>query len=446
MAFLDYTYTLAGLVILSLTIGVWQADAQPYQEVLSSRSEHQQALREAVQRQGQFPVLVRLSDDAVLSASSSPGGKAGPLPSNIARAQQRVLSALPKKATSVRRFRYIPFIAVQADLVVLDALMSHTDVAHVYADAIYESMLTESTSVIGANTAWEYGGTGEGQVVAVLDTGVDYDHPFLRNKVVHGGCFSTNYTSQNGEFESISTCSEELEEGYGINAGVYCGKDVFGCDHGTRVAGIVAGKGETFSGVAKDADIMSVQVFSRFESYCGETPCARSWVSDQIAGLEYIYTMSDSLNIAAVNMSLGGGHYTSEAHCDEVNPAMHAVFELLRSKGIPVIAAAGNSGLADGLVAPACLSNAISVGSTSLNDEVSSFSNSAAFLDFWAPGQDVVTSVPGTSFQPGTGTSFAAPHVAGAWAILKSKTESATVDELKDTLMRDGPRYYGHPE
>ena len=435
MAYWNGMFRLWGLLLL----GVMMAEeAQALQQIGPAKTMHHQALRETIQKRGTLPVIVRLSDEAVLSVKSPVVGSNGLSYNSLSVVQQRVLDALPVKDVPVKRYRYIPYMAMHVNADVLDALMGHTDVVEVVEDAIFETMLTESISVIGANAAWEYGGSGKGQVVAILDTGVDHEHPFLAGKVVHGGCFSTNYASQSQEFVSISTCPGGEEEAYGIEAGAHCGMGVSGCDHGTRVAGIAAGKSDTFSGVARDADILPVQVFSRFESYCGDTPCARSWVSDQIAGLEYIYTMSDSLDIAAVNMSLGGGHYTSQAHCDEVNPAMRAIFDVLSSKGIPVIAAAGNSGLPDGLVAPACLSNAVSVGSTSLKDQVSSFSNSAEFLDFWAPGQEVVSSVPGNGFQSGTGTSFAAPHVAGAWAILKSKSPRATTAELKEALKKTG--------
>lgn len=419
-------------------MGALHVEAQSLQESAASRAEKHQALREAVLQQGTVPVIIQLTNDANKPAQSFSLRKNSVPGEGISAVQQKVLHALPSKSHSVREYRYIPFMAMQVDKTALDVLLSHANVAEVYADKIFESQLTESISVIGANKAWEYGGAGDGQVVAILDTGIDHEHPFLTGKVVGGGCFSTNYASPSGEFESISTCPDEKEEEYGVDAGNHCGVEVAGCDHGTRVAGIVAGRGDSFYGVARDASLFSVQVFSRFESYCGDTSCARSWVSDQIAGLEYIYSMSDSLDIAAVNMSLGGGHYLSQAYCDEVNPAMHAVFDLLYEKEIPVIAAAGNSGLYDGLVAPACLSNAISVGSTSLNDKVSAFSNSADFLDFLAPGQDIVSSIPGEDFQAGTGTSFSAPHVAGAWAILKSRSSDGTINELKEAFTRTG--------
>ena len=419
-------------------MGASHVEAQSFQEVTASQAEKHLVLRTAVARQGALPVIIKLTGDDAKPVYSSSSHKSGSSIKGFSVAQQRVLNALPAKTRSTRLYQYIPFMAMQVDEAALDVLLSHADVADVYADQIFESQLTESIAVIGADKAWEYGGGGAGQVVAILDTGIDHEHPFLAGKVIAGGCYSTNYASPSGEFESISTCPDEKEESHGIDAGGHCGIGVAGCDHGTRVAGIVAGQGETFSGVARDASLLSVQVFSRFESYCGDTPCARSWVSDQIAGLEYIYTMSDSLDIAVVNMSLGGGHYLTQTHCDEVNPAMRAVFDLLHDKEIPVIAAAGNSGLSDGLVAPACLSNAISVGSTSINDRVSMFSNSADFLDFWAPGQDIITSLPGGSFQPGTGTSFAAPHVAGAWAILKSRSADGTINELKEAFKRTG--------
>ena len=437
MAYRGRAYRFWGLLLFWMTMGVLHVEAQALQLEGPMRAER---LREHVLQQGSLPVIVRLSDVAITSAT---GGDTENTLRAISAVQQRVLDTLPiqsKHMPSVRRYRFIPFMAMEADASVLDALLEHSDVVDVMEDEIYEPQLSESTSIIGADAAWAYGGTGKGQVVAILDTGVDYRHPFLEGKVVEGGCFSTNYTSASGDFESISTCPNAASEEYGVAAGGYCGAEVAGCDHGTRVAGIAAGQGENVSGVAPDASIFSVQVFSRFESYCGDTPCARSWASDQIAGLEYIYTMSDSLDIAAVNMSLGGGHYLSPEQCDQVNPAMHAVFDILYEKGIPVIAAAGNNGLSDGLVAPACLSNAISVGATTFQDQVSSFSNSASFLDFWAPGADIRSSIPGGRFRSSTGTSFSAPHVTGAWAIVKSQVPGASLDEVKEAFSRTGVR------
>src|SRR5439155_23412287 len=80
------------------------------------------------------------------------------------------------------------------------------------------------------------------------------------------------------------------------------------CVHGTHVAGIAAGRGSSFSGVGRDASLIAIQVFSSFttSAACGSAvPCALSFNSDQILGLERVYALRSLYNIAAVNMSLG---------------------------------------------------------------------------------------------------------------------------------------------
>lgn len=427
---------LAGLLVSGLTHAqsrepLLPKDARPAKQALYDRVQAGETVRVLVQLREALPD--EIAGD-VGDASKDPVSR------NIAIVQQLFMDELAtvKKSTPLRTYSRIPFMLLEVDAEILNATLKSEYVVGIYEDEIYSPMHNENIAAIGADAAWEYGGSGEGQVVAILDTGVDVEHPYLKDKLVHGACFSSNYKSLSGDFESISTCPGKAGKAYGVEAGADCGRDVSGCDHGTRVAGIAAGRADTFSGVARDASLMSVQVFSRFESYCGNIPCARSWVSDQITGLEYIYAVSDSLHIAAVNMSLGGGHYTSQERCDSVNPAMFAMFAVLYDAGIPVIAAAGNSGLEDGLVAPACLSNSISVGSTTLADKVSTFSSSANFLDFLAPGEGIVSSVPGGEYEAGSGTSFSAPHVAGAWAILKASSPGASVEDLKKAFTNTG--------
>jgi len=216
------------------------------------------------------------------------------------------------------------------------------------------------------------------------------------------------------------------------------------CAHGTHVAGIAAGKGTGFSGVARDATLIAVQVFSSFvtSSDCGShpLPCALSFTSDQILGLERIYTLRTTYNIAAVNMSLGGGLFVSP--CD--SNSTKTIIDQLRAAGIATVIASGNDGSTMAISAPACISTSISVGSSTDGssglqaDQVSFFSNSNQFLSLLAPGETILSSVPGGGFSNFNGTSMAAPHVAGAWAILKSRNPSATVDDVLGALTATG--------
>jgi hypothetical protein len=208
------------------------------------------------------------------------------------------------------------------------------------------------------------------------------------------------------------------------------------------VTGIAAGQGNTVSGVAKGASVIAIQVFSRFTGLdcvsAGEDPCALSLSSDLIAGLEHVFALKDRLPIAAVNLSLGGGHFTDQGSCDAANAATKAAIDNLRSVGIATVIASGNNGFINSLSAPACISTAVSVGSTTKTDRISSFSNSAAFLSLLAPGESVTSSMPSGGFDVKSGTSMAAPHVVGAWAILKQQSPKATVSEVLSTLQTTG--------
>jgi subtilisin family serine protease len=328
-------------------------------------------------------------------------------------------------------------MAMEVDADGLADLFSNPDVISIQEDRPVPPTLATSTAIIGATQAWQAGYTGQGQTVAILDTGVENSHIFLSGKVVSEACYSTN----NSSYTSTSLCPGGVEESSAPGSALNCESTIAGCDHGTHVAGIAAGKGASYSGVAKDSNIIAVQVFSRFEDplYCGSrVPCVLSWRSDQIEGLERVLELSGTYDIAAVNMSLGGGRYSSTAECDAANSATKAAIDNLRSVGIATIISSGNNGYSDSLSSPGCISSAVSVGSTSSADTISPFSNEAPFLNLYAPGEFIFSSVLFSGFAPKSGTSMAAPHVTGTWAVLKQRAPLATVDEVLAALQSTG--------
>ncbi len=167
-----------------------------------------------------------------------------------------------------------------------------------------------------------------------------------------------------------------------------------------------------------------------------------TWTSDEISGLERVYALRNTYDIAAVNMSIGGGAYTSQSTCDSDNPSVKSAIDTLRSVNIATVIASGNDGYSDSIAEPGCISSAVSVGATidsgSNVDKVTSYSNSASFLNLLAPGSVITSSVPGGGYSTWQGTSMATPHVAGAWAILKQMNTDLTVSEGLDALSSTG--------
>ncbi len=355
--------------------------------------------------------------------------------SKIKALQRKALAKVTTtKTTSIRRYRFIPYLAMKADAATLKKLNSAPEVDSIKEDVRMRLQLADSTPLIGAPQAWGAGYSGSGQTVAVIDTGIDKDHPFLAGKVVAEACYS-------------SGCPQDNQQGAYEDAGVPCsGASV--CAHGTHVAGIAAGNGEDlegvgFSGVAKDADLISVRLWP-------ETGGLEAFQSNVLAGLEQVYAWRTRFNIASVNMSLGWGMY--ESSCDDAFPSFKSAIDNLRSFHVATVVAAGNDMGLNGIGSPACISTAISVGSTTISDEVSGFSNRAGFMDFYAPGEEITSSIPEDTpsdldddYDTKSGTSMAAPHVAGAWAVLKSRLPDASVEHVKSSLRDTGEPIYDEP-
>jgi subtilisin len=311
---------------------------------------------------------------------------------------------------TLREYETVPYIALKLTPQALRAVQDSPRATTIQEDVAVPADLAQSGPIVQAPTMRANNFTGSGKTIAVLDTGVDRFHPFLGGRVVEEACYSSTNNCPNGQTSQTGT-----------NSAAPCTYAPNGCRHGTHVAGIAAGQGSNFSGVAPNANIMAVQVFSRFTgTVCNsafEDPCTRTYTSDQIAGMERVYQLRNTRSFAAVNMSLGGGRYYSSCDTD----SRKAIIDNLRAAGIATVVSSGNDGFRDSVGAPACISTAVTVGSTTKQDTLAFDSNMSTMVDLLAPGDSINSSVPGGGFAFFSGTSMAAPHVAGAWALLEEQ-------------------------
>ncbi len=446
-----------GVVSLTTASTLFLENEPPAQDLRKpekiTREKFSQLLQEA-QTQGRVRVIVGLKRN--LSEQRTAGGAAPNLES-----EQRVISAVQedflaqlkgKNISNTYKFKYIPFIALSVDANSLQFLQLSPEVSSIEENGIGRALLAESAPLIGAPAAWAAGYSGAGQTVAILDTGVDKTHPFLSGKVVSEACFSNT----GGSLLFQPLCPGGVRESILVGSALPCS---LGCEHGTHVSGIAAGKG-TFSGVARDASIIAVQVFSRPDPLVclladEPTTCVRVQQEDVLRGLQRIIELSQSSKIAAVNLSLGGGLFPGT--CDDESPSYKAKIEALKNLGIGTVVSGGNDFNKDprfGLSSPACISTAISVGSTddgscddddrncTIRDFISDFSKRSPSLSLLAPGRWIRSSVTpnqtNRSYLSWSGTSMAAPHVAGAWAVMKQKFPNASVSQILSALQTSG--------
>jgi subtilisin family serine protease len=436
-------------MVLSLLVVVFAAAG-----AAAERRAVSDALFQQASSAGSARVIVRLNAPFSPDAAMVSAAHAAVQRQDIAAVRSALKAQLAaSRHTVVREYDALPFLVLEAGpdaLALLEALTGL--VASVEEDRIHHPQLGQSVPLVQAPQAWTAGFDGSGTIVAVLDTGVQKTHPFLSGKVIAEACFSSNTT--NAGHVVTSLCPGAVTSSTASGSGVNCAAAIRGCDHGTHVAGIVAGgtTGAAGAGVAPGAGIMAIQVFSSFPAAhpsCGGVACALSFSSDQIAALNHVFNQRNAFpakTMASVNMSLGGGEFTAACTSD---PLVTPIAQL-KTAGIATVIASGNNGFTDAMSSPGCAPGAVSVGSTgdgSLTgaplDVVSSFSNMVSFVSLVAPGQWIRSSVPTTTDPTGfanfAGTSMATPHVAGAFAVLREGNPTASVDTLLQALQSTGP-------
>ncbi len=425
-----FRYILMVAALLALVTEISQACAQEFIDLKADPAAAGEFLAGVAER-GRARVFV-----TVKAPSAARQMDRGPqnLMDYIESAQIKALDSIgPVNFNDVIRLEFSPGMSMAVDAEQLERMLAGDLIESVYEVKPETISLAESGPLMGVTQAWSAGATGKGQAVAVLDTGVDRSHPFFGGRVVAEACFSPAWSANGIKVSSLCPNGKQIDEGPG--AAKPCRSDG-DCIHGTHVAGIVAGKGSNFSGVAPDAKILAAQVFSFVEGEtCGKAgSCIKTYADQQAKALEWVYKNRDRFHIAAVNMSLGGGEFPK--HCSD--KIRGPIIEKLRRAGVAVVVSSGNDYFSHAVKAPACIESSISVGSTDKTDSVSGFSNSASILNLLAPGGEITSALPAAKFGNMSGTSMAAPQVAGAFAVLRSVAPSLSVDELLSVLKKTG--------
>lgn len=300
---------------------------------------------------------------------------------------------------------------------VLSTWQNKTGVEYAELDGLAWALGQETSwgfDTVKAETAYTTNGaTGSGVIVAVVDTGVDYNHEDLTNNI-----WANSDEIAGNSLDDDSNGYIDDTKGYDFIGDIYTATqpdndpdDDYG--HGTHVSGIIAAENNTVGvrGIAPSAKIMPVKVLDA---------SGYGWNSDIAAGIRYAADNGADI----INLSLGGS---------SPSRTLEAAIDYAYAQGVLVIAAAGNSNSYSSPSYPAVYNHVVSVAASDEDGNIAYFSNWGK-VDVIAPGDLILSSVPGNKYAKYSGTSMAAPHAAGVAALIMQKHTINNVNALRHAL------------
>ena len=236
----------------------------------------------------------------------------------------------------IHKLENIPWITGKINQKAFEKLKVNANVAIIEENIKQKVYLAQSGPMINSDLVHNEGYTGDGVTVAVIDTGIDTDHPDLQDDLVREECFLSGGGCP-GSGGTRASGSGSAEDGFG---------------HGTHVSGIITSGHTTYTGIAPDTGIVALKVLADTGS---------GYAADTMAAIDWVVENKDIYGISAINMSLG-----SQAGwpgiCDSLWSGYAAAANAAKAAGIVLFASSGNEAYTNGMGVPACLSSVISVG------------------------------------------------------------------------------------
>ena len=351
--------------------------------------------------------------------------------------QDDMLAAYGDGLSLSRRYKHVPALAGRLSKRALDRWRRDPRVEYIQLDSPGSGQLKEAVPAIGADQLHDQQRTGQGVTVAVLDTGIDSDHPDLKESVVAQHCFTQRSCA------GFSSEAESAEDDHG---------------HGSNVAGIITSDGVVAStGFAPNADIVAVKINDANDS---------GYESDWVAGLDWIYDNLEMLDVKVINMSICTNQlFADAAACDQGEPAMAKAVKNLVDAGVVLFSSSGNRGESNAMSAPACNTGVIAVGatydsdvgvqppggttyrgrwntsfadcadSTTAFDQVTCFTNSPQRLDLVAPGAPMLSDGLNGRTETYWGTSQASPVAAAVAALMLECSPGLLPEQIKQVMI-----------
>lgn len=281
-----------------------------------------------------------------------------------------------------------------------------------FVDAPELGGINWANDMINAPDVWQQDYTGQGVVVAVIDTGVDYTHPDLDNNIwINADEIADDGVDNDG--------NGYIDDVLGWNF-VEDNNDPMDTDgHGTHVSGTIAAENNDFgvTGVAYDANIMVLRAL-------GDEGGTNADIAEAI-----YYAVNNGAQV--INLSLGGPD----------SPEIEAALAYAASHNVLTVSASGNEGSpVPGYPAAHATEYGLAVGAVDSNGTVADFSNGAGTdsdMQFVvAPGVEILSTLPGNDYGELDGTSMAAPHVSGVAALMLSANPNLTAEEIQSIIVQ----------